>query len=168
MSLLNSKFDILRGYPNGSALVWPFAIKTTGSPPVAVALPGGTIVTQELQGTQTVVAVMTSPNVSTHPPKEPWLVVEGNDDFSGQFVRSAPRPSSARGSSSRPTSTTREPTRSAPRSPPAAARSRKRRSRTRSSATCSRTASRPRAPSWCPPSGREGDPHGVVVVVAVH
>ena len=87
MSLLNSKFDILRGYPNGSALTWPFAIKTAGGPPaVAVALPGGTLVTQELQGTQTVVDKMTSPNITSASPKEPWLVVEGNDDFSGQFV----------------------------------------------------------------------------------
>ena len=87
MSLLNSKFDILRGYPNGSALVWPFAIKTAGGPPaVPVSLPGGTIVTQEASGVTTVVDKMTSPNISTTPPKEPWLVVEGNDDFSGQFV----------------------------------------------------------------------------------
>jgi hypothetical protein len=86
MSLLNSKFDILRGYPNGSALTWPFPIKTAGSPPVPVALPGGTIVTQELQAGQTVVDKATSPNITSANPKEPWLVVEGNDDFSGQFV----------------------------------------------------------------------------------
>ena len=86
MSLLNSKFDILRGYPNGSALVWPFAIETTGSPPVAVALPGGTLVTQKLQGSQTVVNTLTTPDITGFRPKEPWLVVEGNDDFSGQFV----------------------------------------------------------------------------------
>jgi len=86
MSLLNSKFDILRGYPNGSALTWPFPIKTSGSPPVPVNLPGGTIVTQELQAGQTVVAAATSPIMTSANPKEPWLVVEGNDDFSSQFV----------------------------------------------------------------------------------
>jgi hypothetical protein len=86
MSLLNSKFDILRGYPNGSALTWPFAIKTAGSPAVPVSLPGGTIVTQELQDSQTVVDKATSPDLSSADPVEAWLVVEGNDDFSGQFV----------------------------------------------------------------------------------
>ena len=87
MSILNRKFDILRGYPNGSALVWPFAIKKAGSPLAPMSIPQGTIVTQELQGTETVVAPADSPNVSTHDPIDTWLVVEGNDDYSGQFVR---------------------------------------------------------------------------------
>jgi hypothetical protein len=33
-----------------------------------------------------VVDKATTPNLSSADPKEPWLVVEGNDDFSGQFV----------------------------------------------------------------------------------
>jgi hypothetical protein len=85
MSILNSKFDILRGYPNGSALVWPFAIKKVAGTPVA--LPAGTLVTQELSGAETVVDLATTPDVSSADPIEVWLVVEGNDDFSGEFVK---------------------------------------------------------------------------------
>jgi len=85
MSLLNSKFDILRGYPNGSALAWPFQIKKSGGS--YVAIPAGTIVTTELLGLNTVVDKATTPNTSINDPKPMWLVVEGNDDFSGQFVQ---------------------------------------------------------------------------------
>jgi len=85
MSLLNSKFDILRGYPNGSALTWPFQIKKTGGS--YVNIPAGTIVTTELSGTATVVNAATTPDMSSAPSKPMWLVVEGNDDFSGQFVQ---------------------------------------------------------------------------------
>ena len=84
MSLLNSKFDVLRGYPNGSALTWPFEIKKNGSTPVTLA--AGNIVTQELSGALTVVDKATTPNVTSADPLDVWLVVEGNDDFSGQFV----------------------------------------------------------------------------------
>lgn len=85
MSLLNSKFDILRGYPNGSALTWPFQIKKVGG--AYVSVPAGSIVTTELSGTSTVVDKATSPNVSIADPKTMWLVVEGNDDFSGAYVQ---------------------------------------------------------------------------------
>jgi hypothetical protein len=85
MSILNTrKFDILRGYPNGSGLVWPFWIKKTAG--VANDIPQGTIVTQELQDGETVVDKATSANLAAADPKEMWLVVEGNDDYSGQFV----------------------------------------------------------------------------------
>lgn len=86
MSILNSKFDILRGYPNGSASVWPFPIKKTGSPATPVSIPAGTLVTQELDGGQTVVDKATTPDLSSADPIEVWLVVEGNDDYSGEFV----------------------------------------------------------------------------------
>lgn len=86
MALLNSKFDLLRGYPNGSAMPWPFTIKKTGSPLTPVTLAGGKIVTQELQGTTTVVDLATSPDLSSADPIDIWLVVEGNDDYSGEFV----------------------------------------------------------------------------------
>jgi hypothetical protein len=85
MALLNSKFDILRGYPNGSALCWSFAIKKSGGSYVSV--PAGTIVTTELSGTSTVVDKATTPNTSIADPKTMWLVVEGNDDFSGAYVQ---------------------------------------------------------------------------------
>jgi len=84
MSLLNSKFDIRRGYPNGSALAEPFSIKVVGG--VAVSLPQGKVVTQELQGSKTVVNAASSPDLSSADPIDAWLVVEGNDDFSGQYV----------------------------------------------------------------------------------
>lgn len=85
MSLLNTQtFDIQRGYPNGSAMAEPFPIKKSAG--VAMSLPQGTIVTQELQDGQTVMAPATSPNLSTDDPKQMWVVVEGNDDYSGQFT----------------------------------------------------------------------------------
>ena len=87
MAILDSKFDILRGYPNGSASVWPFDIKQTGSPLTPVSLPGGTLVTQELQGTLTVVDKATTPDITAADPVEVWLVVEGNDDYSGEFTK---------------------------------------------------------------------------------
>lgn len=86
MSILDAKFDILRGYPNGSALVWPFAIKKTGTPAVAVSMPAGKLVTQELSGAATVVDLATTPDLSSADPIEVWLVVEGNDDYSGSYV----------------------------------------------------------------------------------
>jgi len=86
MSILTSKFDILRGYPNGSALTWPFIIKKVGSPLAPAAIPAGSLVTQELQNGQTVVNLATTPNLSVADPIDVWLVVEGNDDYSGQYV----------------------------------------------------------------------------------
>jgi hypothetical protein len=86
MALLNSKFDITRGYPNGSALAEPFAIIKIGSPLAPKAIPQGKIVTQSLQSGVTVMDVATSPNLSVADPIQVWLVVESNDDFSGTFV----------------------------------------------------------------------------------
>lgn len=84
MALLASLFDILRGYPNGSALTWPFWIKTTAGTPNSIA--GGKVVTQELQNSKTVIDLATTPDVSSNDPLDVWLVVEGNDDYSGEFV----------------------------------------------------------------------------------
>lgn len=84
MAILNSKFDFHRGYPNGSALAEPFKVKMSGGSPVS--LPGGHLVTQELQNGETVMDAATSPDVSTVDPIQVWLVMEGNDDYSGQYV----------------------------------------------------------------------------------
>lgn len=86
MSLLSTsnKFDILRGYPNGSALAQPFSIKKVAG--VAVSLAQGNIVTQEASGTETVVDKATTPDLSSADPIDVWMVVEGNDDFSGQVT----------------------------------------------------------------------------------
>jgi hypothetical protein len=87
MALFASKFDTPRGYPNGSALAEPFKIKLTGSPLAPASLPQGTLVTQELQGTETVMAAATTPNLSSADPIDVWVVVEGNDDYSGEYVK---------------------------------------------------------------------------------
>lgn len=84
MALLNSKFDIPRGYPNGSALAEPFLIKKTGSTPNAIAQ--GKLVTAELQSGATVMDLASTPDVSSADPIDVWLVVEGNDDYSGEYV----------------------------------------------------------------------------------
>lgn len=86
MTLLNSKFDVTRGYPNGSALAEPFSIKKSGSPLVPVSMPQGSLVTQELQGTITVMDLATTPDLSGADPIDVWVVVEGNDDYSGEYV----------------------------------------------------------------------------------
>lgn len=86
MSLLNSNFDITRGYPNGSALAEPFAIKKVGSPLAPESMPQGTIVTQETQNGATVMSAATTPDLSSADPVDAWLVVEGNDDYSGAYV----------------------------------------------------------------------------------
>lgn len=84
MAILNSKFDFHRGYPNGSALAEPFKVKKNAGVPVS--LPGGTLVTQELQNGETVMDAATTPDITSVDPIQVWLVMEGNDDYSGQFV----------------------------------------------------------------------------------
>jgi hypothetical protein len=85
MALLNStNFDPQRGYPNGSALAEPFKIKTTAGVPNTIA--AGKIVTQELQNGETVVDLASTPDLSSADPIDAWLVVEGNDDYSGEYV----------------------------------------------------------------------------------
>jgi hypothetical protein len=86
MALLNSKFDTPRGYPNGSALAEPFKIKKTGAPLAPVSLPQGTLITQELQNNETVMDAATSPDLTAADPIDVWVVVEGNDDYSGEYV----------------------------------------------------------------------------------
>jgi hypothetical protein len=86
MALLNSKFDTPRGYPNGSALAEPFKIKKTGSPLAPVTLGQGSLITQELQNNETVMDKATSPLLNEADPIDVWVVVEGNDDYSGEYV----------------------------------------------------------------------------------
>lgn len=84
MAILTSKFDIHRGYPNGSALAEPFKAKTNAGTPVS--LPGGTLVTQENQSGVTVMDAATTPDITSVDPIQVWLVMEGNDDYSGEYV----------------------------------------------------------------------------------
>lgn len=80
--ILNSKFDVLRGWPREGAIDDAFLIHQT-SPPAFDLLPVGTVVSVQSDGT---VAAATTPDRSTTNPVATWVVVEGNDDFSAQFV----------------------------------------------------------------------------------
>ena len=87
MSVLASKFDITRGYPNG-ALEEDFPIKKTGG--TYEAIPAGHLVTPEADALgAAVISAATTPDLSAADPKPVWLVVEGNDDFSGSYVKKA-------------------------------------------------------------------------------
>lgn len=79
---LNSLFDVLRGWPREGAIDDAFLIHQS-APPAFDSLPLGTVVAVQADGT---VAAATTPNRSTTNPVATWIVVEGNDDFSAQFV----------------------------------------------------------------------------------
>lgn len=79
---LNSLFDVLRGWPREGAIDAAFLIHQT-SPPAYDALPLGTVVAVQSDGT---VAAATTPNRSSTNAISTWVVIEGNDDFSAQFV----------------------------------------------------------------------------------
>ena len=82
MSVLNSKFDVLRGWPKEGAIDESFTIKQT-VPGVDDALPLGTVVKVDIDGKA---VAATTPNRTTTNPVATWVVVAGNDDFSSQFV----------------------------------------------------------------------------------
>ena len=79
--LLNSKFDVLRGWPREGALDEAFPAKITAGVPVTLA--PGNVVRVQPDGS---VDKATTPNLSAADPIAPWVVVEGNDDFSGKFT----------------------------------------------------------------------------------
>lgn len=80
--ILNSKFDVLRGWPREGALDEAFIAKVTGG--VAVSLPPGTVVKVQTNGTD--VDKASSPDLSSENAAAVWVVVEGNDDYSGTFT----------------------------------------------------------------------------------
>lgn len=80
--LLNSKFDVLRGWPREGAIDESFTIKQT-TPGTDDALPLGSVVYVTSGG---VAALATTPNRSTLEGIATWVVVAGNDDFSSQFT----------------------------------------------------------------------------------
>lgn len=82
--LLNSKFDILRGYPNGGAIDETFPIHSSGGVFDSVVL--GMVVKV---GTDGAVVAASTPDRSTVEAVATWVVVEGNDDFSGLFLQKA-------------------------------------------------------------------------------
>ncbi len=79
--ILNSKFDVLRGWPQKGAIDETFPVTVVAGNPVV--LPLGTVVTPQLDGS---VNRATSPAAAADPIPV-WLVVEGNEDFSGRFLQ---------------------------------------------------------------------------------
>ena len=79
--LLNSKFDVMRGWPQEGALAETFTVYSPGGVPVA--LPAGTVIYKRSDGT---VTTATTPNRTNTNPVATWVVVEGNDDYSGAFL----------------------------------------------------------------------------------
>ena len=82
--LLNSKFDILRGYPKEGAIDETFPIHVSGGVFDSIVL--GMVVKVNTDGS---VSAATTPNRSTTEGVAPWVVIEGNDDLSGQFLQKA-------------------------------------------------------------------------------
>jgi hypothetical protein len=82
MTVLNNKFDVLRGWPREGAIDESFVIKQT-TPGTDDALPLGTVIKV---GTDGKAVAATTPNRTTTNPVATWIVVAGNDDFSSQFV----------------------------------------------------------------------------------
>lgn len=84
MSNLNSSFDILRGWPNGSALYYDFPEKAAVSP----AIPEGSIVAVEpgSPATKPCVDRYTSAATASGNLDYPWLVIQGRDQFDGSYT----------------------------------------------------------------------------------
>lgn len=78
---LNSKFDVLRGWPKEGALDETFTVYAPGGTPVE--LPSGTVIYKRTDGT---VDKADTPNRTTTNGVAVWVVVEGNDDYSGSFL----------------------------------------------------------------------------------
>lgn len=79
--LLNSKFDILRGWPKEGAIDETFEVYAPGGTPVS--LPAGTVIYKRSDGT---VDVADTVNRTTTNGQATWVVIEGNDDNSGAFL----------------------------------------------------------------------------------
>lgn len=83
MSNLSSTFDILRGWPNGCALWWEFQQKAAVTPNISegevVAVEAGTAGKGVVDRYDSVLATGTNMDY-------PWLVIQGKDQFDGQFT----------------------------------------------------------------------------------
>lgn len=84
MSNLNSNFDILRGWPNACALEYRFKQKDGVTPNIdegtIVAVEAGTIPGKAVVNRYES-ALPTSGNLDN-----PWLVIQGRDQYDGQFT----------------------------------------------------------------------------------
>lgn len=80
--ILNSKFDVLRGWPREGAIDESFNIHQT-APGTPDALPLGTVMKV---GTDGKAVAATTPNRTSANAVATWVVVAGNDDYSSQYV----------------------------------------------------------------------------------
>lgn len=80
--LLNSKFDVLRGWPREGAIDENFTINQTVAG-VDDSLPTGMVFTQNAAG---FAVAATTPNRAAANGLAVYVVVAGTDDFSSQFV----------------------------------------------------------------------------------
>ena len=80
--LLNSKFDVLRGWPREGAIDEVFPINQT-VPGTDDLLPLGMVFFVNTTGKA---EAATTPNRTTTNAVAPWVVVAGNDDYSSQFT----------------------------------------------------------------------------------
>ncbi len=78
MAILTSKFDVLRGWPKEGAIDETFPVYSPGGTPVAI--PSGSVIYLRTDGTVDLVSVGSNPAAV-------WLVVEGNDDYSGAYLQ---------------------------------------------------------------------------------
>lgn len=84
MSNLESKFDVIKGWPYGSALHYPFKEKDGVSP--GAPLEEGDIVAVEDETGIAVVDRYTSALPASGNPDHPWLVIQGTDQYDGDFT----------------------------------------------------------------------------------
>ncbi len=82
--ILDSLFDILRGFPNEGAIAEVFPIHKTGPSYDSIGL--GMVVAVQSDGS---VAIASTPDRSTTDAVPVWVVIEGNSDFSGTFLEKA-------------------------------------------------------------------------------
>lgn len=79
--LLNSKFDILRGWPKEGAIEETFDVYSPGGTPVT--LPAGTVIYKRSDNT---VDLADTGNRTSANGIATWVVIEGNNDYSGAFL----------------------------------------------------------------------------------
>lgn len=79
---LNGLFDVLRGWPREGAIDETFPAHKSGGT-LDVLVPGNVVTMDPSDGSM---ALGTTPVRSAADAKPTWVVVEGTDDFSGQFV----------------------------------------------------------------------------------
>lgn len=82
MSNLNSAFDVLRGWPNGSALSWDFTQKSG----VADIVEGTVVAIEDDGAGHAVVDRHQSALLTGNNPDHPWLVVQGADQYDSEFT----------------------------------------------------------------------------------